>query len=523
MRRPSPGRLALAATLLLVAFAFIGRAVISADDGADILADTLGFLVQGRFESAAPPPTRPDPYLAEVPFGSRYGVVPSALALVFVGPVWPFRESLGPAAVDAAASLMWATGCVLAAFAFLRLARTLAPAASPLWAPAFLGGTFLWAYAADSYVEPWSAAGLAWAAAGILSKEASAPARAGLSVAAGCLAAFFLRTVVWVVAPVFFLAALVAWKARPDATRRVAWLLAGLSAGVLAVGLSNVLARGSATDFGYGTSEGIPFVHDVFAGLLGFTLHPGRGLLFYAPIVAASVAMARRASLPARLLCFGAPLVLALVTARWYGWHGGCCWGPRLLVPVLPLLAVPAVLAPRRVAAALLAVGFVLNLPGVLVASGAWQGYVERLAPPPHASWPSPGGDRASEVVALTPLVGHPWLLAHAVAPGRVGAPWLRAGAREGMTPPPPAGFLSPLLVRRLAGLPPVPPFLARLLVRGSRGYLLRGRPAEAALFAREALRLQPGTPGAAELLTEANRLLAASRGGTTLPDPPVR
>ena len=137
--------LALLATLALLVLAFIGRAVISADDGAEMMADTLGFLVQGRFESATIPPSGPpDPYVPPVPaFRSRYGILPSLVPLPFVGTAWPFRRTLGAAGVDACASLTWAAGAVLAALAFFRLARELRPDASPLWVPAFLGGTYL--------------------------------------------------------------------------------------------------------------------------------------------------------------------------------------------------------------------------------------------------------------------------------------------------------------------------------------------------------------------------------------------
>jgi hypothetical protein len=33
--------------------------------------------------------------------------------------------------------------------------------------------------------------------------------------------------------------------------------------------------------------------------------------------------------------------VLCLAHAKWYRWEGGWCWGPRFLIPVIPLLIVP--------------------------------------------------------------------------------------------------------------------------------------------------------------------------------------
>jgi hypothetical protein len=498
--------LALLATLALVALAFIGRAVISADDGAEIMADTLGFLVQGRFESATIPPSGPpNPNNPPGPaFRSRYGILPSLVPLPFVGISWPFRRTLGAAGVDACASLTWAAGAVLAALAFFRLARELRPDASPLWVPAFLGGTYLWAYAADSYVEPFAAAGLAFAGAQILSKGYRSPARAALAVAAGCLSAYLLRPFDWITAPAFVLAALVAWKGSPEGGRRGAWLLVWLVSGLALHGVLNQLRNGSLTDFGYGFTGRLPFVHPLLSGLVGSAVHPGRGLFLYAPIVLAALLAAPRLGWPARLLCFGVPLELVLVSARWYGWHGGSCWGPRFLVPMLPLLVAPAVLAPRRLAAALLILGALVNLPGVLVAPGAFQNYVELLVPPPGASWPKPGGDRVSEIAALSPLYGHPWLLANSLAGRRLSAPWLARGARETAPPPGAAEYLSPWIVRRAVGLPPVSPFLPRLLVKSGFGYLVRGRPEEAALFAEEALVLDPKERDAPRILAEA-------------------
>ena len=512
MPGPVPTRrgraLALLATLALVGLAFIGRAVISADDGAEMMADTLGFLVQGRFESATiPQGGAPDPYVPPAPaFRSRYGILPSLVPLPFVGSVWPLRRTLGAAGVDACASLTWAAGAVLAALSFFRLARELRPDTSALWVPAFLGGTYLWAYAADSYVEPFAAAGLAFAGAQILSKGERPPARAALAVAAGCLSAYLLRPFDWITAPVFVLVALMAWKESPEGGRRGAWLLVWLVSGLAVHGALNQLRNGSLTDFGYGFTGRLPFVHPLLSGLAGSVVHPGRGLFLYAPIVLAALFAAPRLRWPARVLCFGVPLELILVSSRWYGWHGGSCWGPRYLVPILPLLVAPAVLAPRRLAAALLVLGALANLPGVLVAPGAFQGYAELLIPPPGASWPKPGGDRVSEVAALSPLYGHPWFIANSLAGRRVWAPWLVQGARETAPPPGANGYLSPWIVRHALGLPPVSPFLPRLLVRSALGYLVRGRDEQAALFAEQALVLDPKERDAPEILAEARR-----------------
>ena len=78
------------AILLLVAAsaaAFIGRGVISAD-GIEVVAVTLGFFVDGKFEAAMPPTAD---LLPVPPFSSHYGIFPSFLPVPFLAPAWPFR------------------------------------------------------------------------------------------------------------------------------------------------------------------------------------------------------------------------------------------------------------------------------------------------------------------------------------------------------------------------------------------------------------------------------------------------
>ena len=50
-----PGAFAAALFVLLLAFPFVGRAVLSSD-GAEVLAETLGLFVTGRLEAPTTPP-----------------------------------------------------------------------------------------------------------------------------------------------------------------------------------------------------------------------------------------------------------------------------------------------------------------------------------------------------------------------------------------------------------------------------------------------------------------------------------
>ena len=471
----------------LLAFAFIGRAVISSD-GAEVVSVTLGFFITGRFEAATLPTTD----ILPVPsLHSHYGLFPSLLPLPFLTAAWPLRRWLGAAGLDAAVSLTWALGALLCALAFARLARVFRRDASPLWGPAFLVGTFLWPYAADSFFDPYSGALFAFAAELLLGDAEPRTGRfvvAALSWSAAC----WLRPILWVTAPVFFLAGLSRIRARGDSGRLGLALLSGLAAGLGIALTVNWAYQGSPLHFGYVLSSDLPFRSPLGHGLFGLTLGPGRSLLLFAPLVVPAVFAWRRLTTAARILAFGMPCVLALVIARWFVWSGGSCWGPRYLLAALPVLAAPAVLAPRALRRGAVVVGAALNLSGVLVAPGAFILYAESLSPPAGAVWPVHGPDRVSDVASLTPLYGHPWLLASVLGRGFLPAPWLAQGARETMQRPGLRDFLSPLLLRSALGLPPVPPLTPKLLSRTALAYAIRGSPREARQFAGEALVLDP-------------------------------
>ena len=495
-------------TLLLLSTAFIGRGVISSD-AAEAISDTFGLLVTGRLEAATMPPAAPDGRSAFA-FKSHYGVFPSCLLLPFTVLPWVLRGRLGAVGLDAGIALAWLAGALLAALAFRKLARQLAPGASPWWAPAFLGSTFLWPYAADSFFEPFAAAGLALAAASLLDGRKGRGAWTAALAATAFAGAALLKPVVWITAPVFVLAAALAWRGRPGAIGRLALFGGLLAAGLVVAWGASALRFGGGANLGYG-DEALRFTNPLLAGLWGLLLSPNRGLFLYAPLALVGLVAIPRAATPAaRLLCVGAPLVLLLTVARFEGWHGGSAWGPRHLLPVLPLVAAPAVLAGRRLAAAAVAAGFAVNLLGVLVAAGAYISWAERLVPPGGTVWPPAGPEIVSVVPGLSPVKGHAWLLARSLGLSSA-SPAARLGAAERQAPPRAAGYLSPWLVRAVAGLPPVPPTSPAILHRIGLAYALRGDPATGLPFLKEAVALQPGRPGLKELL---RALEAAPRSG---------
>lgn len=135
---------------------------------------------------------------------------------------------------------------------------------------------------------------------------------------------------------------------------------------------------GSLRDNGYGAEF---FSTPWFIGLYGLLASSGRGLLLYAPptlLALAGLATLWRRDRALTLLVAGLIVPPLLLTARWWAWHGGWGWGPRLIMPYLPLLllAAAALLSSGRGwrwAWALLVAGALVQLPGVAVDFNAYM------------------------------------------------------------------------------------------------------------------------------------------------------
>ena len=229
--------------------------------------------------------------------------------------------------------------------------------------------------------------------------------------------------------------------------------------------------------------EGEGFTHPLPDGLWRLLVGPNRGLVLFFPallLAAAGLARAlRRADdAPLRLAAAGSALASAaiLVTAAaWWAWHGVGGWGPRLLVPAVPLLAPWAALlaeslglGARRTWAA---VSILLNVPPLVVHPALVDTYVancrrapltERLAReiPPLAVEPDDSGRPSvspEDVLATVPLAAphvlYPWYAAASAA----GSPEATA---ERLARPPWYGR-RPELGPRLV---PFPPELAEVL-----------------------------------------------------------
>lgn len=229
-------------------------------------------------------------------------------------------------------------------------------------------------YAATDLSEPLQALALTAAFAAALRASASRPPPRSMawSLLAGALVglAIFTKSSLAVVAPMTLtpLLRVPRDRARPMVVAAIAGFVP-----VAAVWLYFDVAR-----FGrpFAAYPGEGFTHSFLDGAWRLMVGPNKGLLLYFPatvIAVAAFVRACRADRSRALVLAGAVLptiVLWLIAAPWWAWHGVDGWGPRLLVPGIPLLAAAAALdlgawrAPWRVT--VIALSLLINVPPLL-------------------------------------------------------------------------------------------------------------------------------------------------------------
>jgi hypothetical protein len=170
------------------------------------------------------------------------------------------------------------------------------------------------------------------------------------------------------------------------ARRRRMLLLSGLAPQLALVGvwlLLNQLRFGDPLDSGYGEAlRGGLFGGDPLRATAGLLVSPGKGLLWMAPallLLPSGVKRARALGQPGLVLFVALMFLGAFLPAAFTrGWHGAWTYGPRYLLPALPLLWVLAGLGfsrsdfdsrPRPALHALMAFGLLVQVPGMLVDS----------------------------------------------------------------------------------------------------------------------------------------------------------
>jgi hypothetical protein len=140
----------------------------------------------------------------------------------------------------------------------------------------------------------------------------------------------------------------------------------------------NVVRFGSPLESGYGSESGRFYPSQLWHTIPKLLVSFDKGMFVFCPILILGVLgwkdffQRRRAE---AMLCLALIVVSLIWAASWWSWYGGWSWGPRLLVPTIPLWLLPGafllerVQSRRRLAifAAVTLVSIILQVPGVLV------------------------------------------------------------------------------------------------------------------------------------------------------------
>lgn len=128
--------------------------------------------------------------------------------------------------------------------------------------------------------------------------------------------------------------------------------------------------------------EGVVFSTPILAGIYGFLMSVGKGMFFFSPALVLCFwgfrPMLRRRPV------FGLAVVVLVVSfflfqSRWRNWAGGWCWGPRHVMQIHALLAVPIAfwLAERWNAVRRVAVICLLAAGGAVQVYGCSENFIE--------------------------------------------------------------------------------------------------------------------------------------------------
>jgi hypothetical protein len=98
------------------------------------------------------------------------------------------------------------------------------------------------------------------------------------------------------------------------------------------------------TGYGIGTSNG--FTNSLWQGLAGLLVSPGKSLFLFSPLLVLALVGYPRFLRRDRSLALAA-LAITVVTlifyARFHDWSGDWAWGPRFMLPLVPLLMLPII------------------------------------------------------------------------------------------------------------------------------------------------------------------------------------
>ncbi len=252
-------------------------------------------------------------------------------------------------------------------------------------------------------------------------------------------------------------AMLAMWGSRGQRNRRalagVGMFLAPVLLAIIVTLVLNVVKFGEPFVFGYGPGASFQ-VSMLPYGIAGLLVSPGIGLLPFFPLAIlgplGALYLWRRDRLFTAVLA-GIICSYVVTNGAWSQWWGGWSWGPRLLIPIVPLVVLLSVLgvgrlrvmagavATRALAVVLLALSLLASLSGILVDILKFNGWLFS-----HPGLPGLHGERFFALFASPAVSAWQFLK----SPGDVDVAWLWAArGTHGLSLVPPAAFLLGLLL----------------------------------------------------------------------------
>ena len=248
-------------------------------------------------------------------------------------------------------------------------------------------GSPLWP-TGQGFSEPLQAVAVAVWILGLL-KLRPQPARRWLvTVSLGVTIAFLTKITLLLLLPLgagFLVVVARTWTARPSSRD---WLIAAvpLLAGCAVLSWTNAVKFGDPIAFGYSLGrDQLGFSTPWWLGAYGLWLSSGKSLLLYCPLLLAALPgwhqlWGRDRTLV--VLVTTTAVAFTLLYGKWWAWHGDHSWGPRLLIPFVPVFLIGLVATPGRAAArafvgACSAAAIVINLTAVILSPETYFRYAE--------------------------------------------------------------------------------------------------------------------------------------------------